>query len=208
MRSQYDEEKIILKYSNQPGRFMEIGAYDGLFLSNTYCLLEKGWKGVMVEPSPEAFLKLRNNLKQFQSNIQLVNCAIGDKFGLTKFFECDESSTTKIKSVSTTISSHVDMWNSINPSVKFREFHVATVPLISILNQFGYDFDFVNIDVESANEIVLRQLPVQKMERLQLVCVEKDHNGQRYDKHLPGFELVAETPANLIYARKNYKLLL
>ena len=163
---------------------------------------------MMVEPSPEAFLKLRDNLKQFQSNIQLVNCAISDKHGLVKFFECDESSTQGIKSVSTTIPSHVEMWNAMNSAVKFREFHVATVPLINILNQFGYDFNFVNIDVESANQMVLSQLPISKMEYLRLVCVEKDHSGDRYDKHLPGFDLVGETPANLIYARQNRRLFL
>jgi len=209
MKSQYNEEEIILRYAAQPARFLEIGAYDGMFLSNTYCLLERGWKGVMVEPSPEAFLKLRNNLKQFQANIQLVNCAIGDKHGLVKFFECDEESTQeKVKSISTMISSHVEMWNAMNSAVKFREFHVATVPLINILNQFGYDFGFVNIDVELCNEMVLSQLPIYKMEYLQLVCVEKDHIGDRYDKYLPGFELVGETQPNLIYARQNRRLFL
>jgi FkbM family methyltransferase len=204
MKSQYNEEEIILRYAIQPARFLEIGAYDGVFLSNTYCLLERGWTGVMVEPSPEAFLKLRDNLKQFQDNIQLVNCAIGDKHGLTKFFECDESSTDYIKSISTVIPSHVQWWGSQNsyPKPRFREFHVATVPLIDVLNQFGYDFGFVNIDVEGANEMVLSQLPVSKMDCLQLICVEKDYHGARYDKYLPNFGLIEETPLNLIYARK------
>jgi len=210
MKSQYNEEEIILRYAAQPARFLEIGAYDGVFLSNTYCLLERGWKGVMVEPSPEAFLKLRDNLKQFQDNIQLVNCAISNKHGLTKFFECDESSTNYIKSVSTVMPSHVQWWGSQNsyPKPRFREFHVATVPLIDVLNQFGYDFGFVNIDVESANQMVLSQLPISKMPTLQLVCVEKDHHSDRYDKYLPGFELAGETPANLIYSRKKRKLFL
>lgn len=203
-KSQHNEEEVILKHTFQSKRFLEIGAYDGLFLSNTYCLLERGWTGVMIEPSPEAFLKLRDNLKQFQSQIQLVNCAISNKYGLTKFFECDESSTNNIKSISTTIPSHVQWWGSQNlyPKPRFREFHVATVPLIDVLNQFGYDFGFVNIDVEAANEIVLSQLPISKMDHLQMICVEKDYYGIRYNRYLPNFQLIEETPSNLIYARK------
>ena len=44
------------------GFFVEFGASDGLRNSNTY-LLEKeyGWKGVLLEPVPEIFRRLRRN---------------------------------------------------------------------------------------------------------------------------------------------------
>ena len=205
MRSQCNEEEYILKHLSGQGRFLEIGAYDGLFLSNTYCLLEKGWQGVMVEPSPEAFQRLRKNTSAFQNNLKLVNCAISDKNGITKFFECDEDNKDGIRSVSTTVPAHVEMWNNINNNVKFKELYVATITMDNLLREFGLDFDFVNIDVESANLLILKQLPIEKMERLQMVCVEKDAQGQNslYGDCLPGFDLILETPPNLLYLRSS-----
>jgi len=205
MRSQCNEEEYILKHLPEKGRFLEIGAYDGLFLSNTYCLLEMGWQGVMVEPSPEAFQRLRRNTNSFKNNIQLVNCAISNNNGITKFFECDEDNQDGIRSVSTTVPAHVEMWNNINNNVKFKELYVATVTMENLLREFGLDFNFVNIDVESANLLILKQLPVAKMKQLQMVCVEKDAQGQNslYSNCLPGFDLILETPPNLLYFRSS-----
>ena len=44
------------------GYFVDVGAYDGITLSNTF-ILEKhlGWSGICIEPNPEAFEKLRAN---------------------------------------------------------------------------------------------------------------------------------------------------
>jgi FkbM family methyltransferase len=203
MRSQHNEEEYILRYLPPTGRFLEIGAYDGLFLSNTYCLLEKGWRGVMVEPSPEAFQKLRHNTSGFKNSVELVHCAISDTNDLTKFFECDEDNKDGIRSISTTVPAHVDMWNKINENVKFRQMYVATITMKNLLGKFGLDFDFVNIDVESANLMILKQLPVAEMNSLRMVCVEKDMQNQNslYADCLPGFELVLETPPNLLYFR-------
>jgi len=203
MRSQCNEEEYILKNLPDKGKFLEIGAYDGLFLSNTYCLLEKGWQGVMVEPSPEAFQRLRQNTNPFKSNVQLVNCAISDKNGITKFFECDEENQDGIRSVSTTVPAHVEMWNNINNNVKFKEMYVAAITMQDLLWEFGLDFQFVNIDVESANLMILRQLPISRMEKLQMICVEKDAQGQNflYGDCLPGFHLILETAPNLLYLR-------
>jgi len=51
MHSQNDEERHILDaFRGRPeGNFLDIGAYDGITLSNTYCLALKGWSGVCAE---------------------------------------------------------------------------------------------------------------------------------------------------------------
>lgn len=46
------------------GVFVEIGAYDGLTQSNTlFFERHLGWKGICIEPIPEAFQKLQKNRK-------------------------------------------------------------------------------------------------------------------------------------------------
>jgi FkbM family methyltransferase len=60
--SQVGQDKWVckqLQYKDN-GIFLDIGAYDGKTLSNTYFLeKELGWTGVCVEPGVEEFLKLK-----------------------------------------------------------------------------------------------------------------------------------------------------
>ena len=65
--SQLGQDLTVLKFYNdkRDGYFIELGASDGITLSNTY-LLEKefGWKGICAEPVPvkyEALCKNRPN---------------------------------------------------------------------------------------------------------------------------------------------------
>ena len=65
------------------GYFMDIGAYDGVKLSNTYCLeKELGWDGVCIEPAKGAFMKLINN-----RSCLCIRNAISDSIGFAEFLE-------------------------------------------------------------------------------------------------------------------------
>ena len=68
MYSQNNEEQVILNYfSNQnQGIFLDIGANDGITLSNVRALAEKGWKGALIEPSKISYNKAKENYKNFR----------------------------------------------------------------------------------------------------------------------------------------------
>lgn len=62
--SQVGQDKWVCEYFNykRGGFFLDIGAYDGILLSNTYYLeKELGWYGICVEPSPTTFPSLKQN---------------------------------------------------------------------------------------------------------------------------------------------------
>ena len=62
--SQNNEEEVILNYfDGKIGTFLDVGANDGVTLSNTRALAERGWRGVLIEPSPKAFALLKENYK-------------------------------------------------------------------------------------------------------------------------------------------------
>lgn len=76
--SQNGEQAIILKYfgvaqiearggyvATQPGTVLDIGANDGVTLSNSRALVELGWNAVLVEPAEIAFRKLQANNLSF-----------------------------------------------------------------------------------------------------------------------------------------------
>ena len=56
--------------------FIDIGACDGIHLSNTRYFAELGWGGIFVEPSPHYFPHLEKNY-QHRDDIATVNAAIG-----------------------------------------------------------------------------------------------------------------------------------
>jgi len=62
--SQFGQDKWIIERlfpSKRNGFFVDIGANDGITLSNTYFLEKKGWNGLAVEPIPPVYEKLVKN---------------------------------------------------------------------------------------------------------------------------------------------------
>jgi FkbM family methyltransferase len=67
--------------------FIEIGANDGTQGDPLHPLiLSRGWRGIMVEPHPEAFARLRQNYGGVDG-IALENVAISDTDGRRPFYE-------------------------------------------------------------------------------------------------------------------------
>jgi len=57
MYSQHDEQLYIVEYfiDKPNSKFIDIGGFNPFKFSNTRCLYELGWSGVVVEPSPTCF---------------------------------------------------------------------------------------------------------------------------------------------------------
>ncbi len=51
-KAQFGEDRVLWQVFRQRpvGYFIEVGAYDGVTLSNTYFLEQMGWSGILVEP--------------------------------------------------------------------------------------------------------------------------------------------------------------
>jgi FkbM family methyltransferase len=70
-------------------RFVEIGANDGEFGSALRrFILRREWSGVLVEPSPRAYARLRENYRELD-RIALENAAIAGHDGRTRLYELD-----------------------------------------------------------------------------------------------------------------------
>jgi FkbM family methyltransferase len=67
------DEKISKYLEYKDGYFVELGANDGITQSNTkYFELHKGWTGVLIEPSPMQYAKLK---KSRSKRSKFFNCA-------------------------------------------------------------------------------------------------------------------------------------
>jgi FkbM family methyltransferase len=93
--SQFGEDLVLQSlFSDQStGRWIDVGAFDPIYYSNTYLLYKKGWTGIYVEPNPAGhrkFVRLR------ERDINL-NLAVGRAAGPSCDFWCSGpwSSLTK-----------------------------------------------------------------------------------------------------------------
>jgi FkbM family methyltransferase len=58
-KSQFGEDKILFEHfgKKNDGFYVEVGALDGIYVSNTYFFEQIGWQGILIEPIPEAAQK-------------------------------------------------------------------------------------------------------------------------------------------------------
>jgi FkbM family methyltransferase len=169
MYSQNNEEQVILELFNgaaTPGRFLDIGAWDGKTFSNSYRLVELGWAGVLVEPSPTAFTALLA-LHGGKPHLTLANVALARQPGLIKFYDSGGDA------VSTAVEAHVAKWEA-HSQVRFKPFHLLAMDLPWFFHEFGGDYDFINLDVESLNWDLFQDLLPLVTPRVKVICVEHD----------------------------------
>ena len=195
--SQNDEEAYILEHFNDGrlGRFLDIGAADGKTLSNTRRLMEWGWRGVLVEPSPTIIASLYQNVVDYAGRVVVVPVAIGTEHKTIKFFDsCGDF-------VSTSVEAHRRKWE--RGGVRFVETEVDQITPRDLLDRHGYDFDFVSIDTEATNAAVLDAMPWEEMPACSLVCVEHDNRDADIVARLGplGFRVLHRNGENLILSR-------
>jgi hypothetical protein len=68
-------EKLLLEANIQTGYFVEFGAWDGRYLSNTCVLADKGWGGVFIEACYNRFKDLSRNYENSEK-IVCVNAIV------------------------------------------------------------------------------------------------------------------------------------
>jgi FkbM family methyltransferase len=198
--SQNNEQEVILNYFKcHRGAFLDLGANDGITLSNTRALAQLGWKGVLVDASPKAFKRLEENYPN-KTDFHLYNLAIGDTNGLVKFHESGALlGASDVALVSTFHNHEMDRFKSV---VSYEEIETKCLTWRAFIEGCAIkDFDFISMDIEG-NE--LQVLPHMDLANTQLICIEwngKHELKSEYEKYLQGFSVIYTSGENLIYGR-------
>jgi len=192
--SQNSEEQHILRIVNdQPGRFLDIGAYNPKLFSNTRALYECGWSGVMVEASPGPFLDLLIEYGQCD-RVELVCAAVGADRGMIRFHANEAGTGTSNRA-------HYQKWRDVT---KYEgAIFVGVVTLEELVCTFGRDFDFINIDVEGESaELFIAALKDHRL-RPKCWCVEHDGRQEELTKLAlkAGYCMEHLNGENVIFAR-------
>lgn len=156
--SQWGEQEIILKFfGTHVGRFLDLGAYDGVDGSNSRGLSDRFWSGVCVEANPFSFARLVENHSR-NDKVICVNAAVMPTAGLVL-----------LRDTQSQIASCAD--NPLIDAAVVRRYHVAGVTPDDLVATFGTDWDFVSIDIEGVDLDVLR-VAGRLLEKTRLVCFE------------------------------------
>jgi len=155
--SQLGQDLEVIKFYNnkENGFFIEIGASDGINLSNTYLLeTQYKWKGICCEPIPNNF----KNLVKNRSNSICYDKAVYNSSGLTVNFDiannCDLLSG---------ISNHIDRHKSSVDANK-ETIQVQTISLLDVLNIANAPLfiEYMSLDTEGTEFEILKNFDFEK----------------------------------------------
>jgi FkbM family methyltransferase len=200
--SQLGEDCLLAQFFEfkTDGFFIDVGAFDGIYLSNTYFFERLGWSGVCVEAFQPYFdLCVRNRPG---SKCYHAACLDGDR-GMVEFraergglfcgIEVDENAVA-------------DYYRGAAvPFDGFRSIKVPSTSLDALLLDGIRDIDFASIDVEGAELRVLGGFDLER-HRPRVLVIEANTPAQRQevDNHLRprGYRAARSMAWNHFYVRK------
>jgi FkbM family methyltransferase len=199
MNSQNNEEQLILDYfKDEKGTLLSIGENDGETLSNVYRPLMLFWRGVLVEPSRYAFVRLEN-LWRNRKDIQLFNVAISDESGFSDFYVNDHHlSSYDTGLLSTLKKSELGRW----VGTPFKKMIVETYDFKELLERSIYKkFDLISIDAEGVDYDILKQIDLKEVGCRMLIV---EHNGVDTQKYVDyaakfGMKIYSQNDCNFIF---------
>lgn len=179
--------------------YLDIGANDPKFLSNTYLFYKEGDSGILVEPNPALCKKIQSVKKRDK----LLNCGVSDSKGTLTYYMMDSD---KINSFSKEeVDEYVKLGHKIIDTMR-----LPVVSINDILEEHG-KVDFISIDVEGLDFIILKSLDYSKYAPL-CICIETAEYGgtkrsdfQTINNFLKekGYIIYADTMLNTIYVKEN-----
>jgi hypothetical protein len=165
MMSQYGQDATILYLldGKREGFFVELGAGNGVNLSNSY-YFEKflDWKGLLIEPYPDFYESIINNRKCFISN---------ELCGEFEGVEVDFLLAGEVSGILEEVPSY---W--LQQNIKNNKIKLTTTVLSKILDKFSCpkEIDFLSIDVEGQEFPILNSFPFNEYS-FKVICAE--HNS-------------------------------
>lgn len=204
MLSQNQEEKYILDYFKdyESGTFCSIGENNGETFSNVRALALTGkFCGVMVEPSPLAFSKLKALYeKEKKGCFYLYNCAVGTHNGRAILH--DSGSLLKTGDtglVSTLVPEEKKRFESV---LTYEPVEVKVYRWKTLLNRFTIKkFDCISIDAEGFDSEILDQMDVTDVKLLVIEWNGHQYLKDKFSQKMEGFKIIYTSGENLIFAR-------
>jgi FkbM family methyltransferase len=171
--------------------FLDIGAHDGVTLSNTYLLYSKyGWRGTYVEPDARSFAKLCENVPL---GVHL-NVAIASKSVTVPLWQCTDGLYTTLSEI------NKSKWAKLG----FAEPVLVQALSVQQLLQLIATPSLVSIDTEGTSHEIF--LALRGLLQPTAWVVEVDDMSQRVEVDLWAkanrYYIALSTPENLVLVKQ------
>lgn len=180
--SQFGEDLIMHFFFRQHGiehpTYLDIGANEPRFLSNTFYFYQRNAKGILIEPNPYLIKKIRSQRPR--------DIVINTGVGVSEEHEADYYIFPNHENGFNTFSKKDAMhWENVGEKsrgkIKVKEvIKMSIVHVNSILEKYFPEKapDFISLDVEGLDLEILKSMDFDKY-RPKLICVET----MRYDEN-------------------------
>ena len=160
--------------------FVQIGAYDGVAGDpiRPLVLEDDRWWGVMVEPQPDVFDRLRRNYLAQASRLQFLNAAISDRSGEKTLFRISEAERKQLglsNWVGEVASFSAEHLRKHFPHARLVSYGVKTMTFAEVANRLsGGHVDVVVIDVEGHERTIIENIDLER-HRVKFIVYEHKH---------------------------------
>lgn len=164
-KAQFGEDRLLSEYFGHKshGFYVEVGALDGVYASNTYYFEHIGWRGILIEANP----KMAEKCLKARPGSEVIACAVSspqapNAIPLEIVEGWEALSSTKLAR---------ERFHEYQPAV--QQILVPTRTLDSIFNEhMPEQIDFITIDVEGHEWEVLQGLTMARWQP-EIVIIER-----------------------------------
>jgi FkbM family methyltransferase len=184
-KSQYNQDRFLNEKffrNKKNGVFIDIGAHDGVSLSNSYFFeKELNWKGMCIEPIPTLFEQLDKN----RECVKIQGCA-WNQDGVKKFRVIKGYAEMLSGIIETYDSNHIkrieNECESTNGS--YEDLDIPCYDINSLLEKNGFfKIDFLSIDTEGSEFEILKKIDFKKFD-IGIIIVENNYNNNELREFL------------------------
>lgn len=194
--------------------FIQIGANDGVLADPLNALIKKyHWSGVLVEPLPHLFEKLKKNYKGVP-NLNFANVAITDQRGTLDFYTIDVNTEW--------YKNHAPIWadqlgsfypdhiyNHFGPDAPVLRFEIPCITLSDLIDQYSItDIDLLHMDTEGHDTTIILSIDFNKIKPT-VIMFEQGHSYRDPQKfidcldylHANGYVVFIENHVDMLMIR-------
>lgn len=201
--SQFKQDRFIYKNffkHKKDGFFVEVGAHEGIYLSNTYFFEKKlKWKGICIEPNPKAFKKLKKN-----RSCLCIEACITPKDQIVNFQRI-EGALEMLSGIQDKYDEkHQELIQNIIPLCrdKTETISINGYNLTTLLLQHGIKHvDYLSIDTEGGELDILKSIDFNQI-AIDVISVENNYQ-KSFDIFLNplGYKKIAQLGVDEIYKK-------
>jgi FkbM family methyltransferase len=180
-----------------PRIFVDVGANNGFYGSNSFPFVARGWRSLLIEPHPLAFERLQK-LHRGKRRTTCLNIACAEKAGEFPLYLSVNDDTSR----ATLCTDDSPMFQRIR-SKDYKIVRVERLETVLTSHGISEDFGILSIDAEGMDYEVLLGLDLKRWHPRLIVTEDYKPKIEKKSKHLTenNYQEVAKCDANSFWLR-------